>query len=244
MNNFVRFPQSLEAIQELETQFQSLGDFPGMFTIIDDTAYCIGCYETCSRVYVCQSKNISLNQHSDHHWQPHVYLEHKCKIPWIFPWLINLEVFFGWCVFKRCLSTEMDQTFDYFMIGDKGFPLQPWLLTPYDRPCTSHALILFNSLHKEMRSLIDWLIKSPIQMTPGWWNKAQIWSSCKWSCNILMRSTSQLFNNKRLSSSSWWHRSYIRWTCWKFWRIRRWSTQWVGKRTTQKRYFGSVFYWQ
>lgn len=37
MDDCIKFPQTLEEIQELETQFQTLGNFPGLFAIVDGT---------------------------------------------------------------------------------------------------------------------------------------------------------------------------------------------------------------
>lgn len=36
MNDFIKFPQSLEELEESERDFQLLGDFPGLFAIVDD----------------------------------------------------------------------------------------------------------------------------------------------------------------------------------------------------------------
>lgn len=52
-------------------------------------------------------------------------------------------------------TDQIGEDFKYFLIGDTGFPLEPWLLKSYDLPCVSYAQVLFNKLHMQMRSLIE-----------------------------------------------------------------------------------------
>lgn len=40
------------------------------------------------------------------------------------------------------------------MLADHGYPLQPWLLKPYDSPNTP-AQTLYNKIHRKLRSLVE-----------------------------------------------------------------------------------------
>ncbi|KFM73761.1 putative nuclease HARBI1, partial [Stegodyphus mimosarum] len=41
-----------------------------------------------------------------------------------------------------------------FLLGDSGYPLEPWLLTPYSSPNT-HAQQIFNRKHKSLRAVVE-----------------------------------------------------------------------------------------
>lgn len=53
-----------------------------------------------------------------------------------------------------------------FLLGDSGYPLEPWLLTPYINPCSPSEEI-FNSKHRHTRNIIErcfGLLKSRFRM--------------------------------------------------------------------------------
>lgn len=62
------------------------------------------------------------------------------------------------CAFLRNISAQLGGHFDFFVLGDNGYPLQPWLLKPYDRPYTTRAQHVYNKFHKILRSLIERVI--------------------------------------------------------------------------------------
>lgn len=65
------------------------------------------------------------------------------------------------CRFSRNISDRMDGNFNYFVLRDQGYPLQPWPLKTYDQPCRTRAQKVFNKInkiHRETRSLIERII--------------------------------------------------------------------------------------
>lgn len=44
---------------------------------------------------------------------------------------------------------------NFWLLGDSGYPLQPWLLPPYRSNTTNLIEIKFNKLHKQRRSLVE-----------------------------------------------------------------------------------------
>lgn len=160
MVNFVRFPQSIEEFQELERQFQSLGDFPGLFGIIDDTHIALAAMKRLIEFGYVNRKNIhSINTQLIIDCRMYI-LNINARYPGSFHDSLIWKSSFAYMSLRNIynLSAQMDDSFEYFLIGDNGFPLQPWLLKPYDRPCTSYAQVLFNGLLKQMRSLVERVI--------------------------------------------------------------------------------------
>src|SRR5687768_4116670 len=49
---------------------------------------------------------------------------------------------------------EMGTNWRYFMLADNGYPIQPWLLKPYDNPKASKEK-LYNKHHRQLQSLIE-----------------------------------------------------------------------------------------
>lgn len=48
----------------------------------------------------------------------------------------------------------MGRNWKYFLLADNGYPLQPWLLKPYDSP-NAWAEKNYNIRHRKLRSLVE-----------------------------------------------------------------------------------------
>lgn len=160
MDDFIKFPQTLDEIRQLENEFQTLGDFPGLFAIIDDTHIGLAAMKRLVEfVYLNRKKFHSINTQIIIDSRMSI-LNINARYPGSFHdsliWKSSLAYTFMRDIFN--LSAQMGENFEYFLLGDNGFPLQPWLLKPYDRPCSSEAQKLFNRLHKQMRSLVERVI--------------------------------------------------------------------------------------
>lgn len=51
-------------------------------------------------------------------------------------------------------ETVEENTYQYCLLGDSGYPLQPWLLTPIQNERTAGEK-KFNKKHKKLRSLVE-----------------------------------------------------------------------------------------
>lgn len=41
-----------------------------------------------------------------------------------------------------------------YLLGDSGYPIEPWLMTPY-RPVETHIERLYNKLHAKKRNIVE-----------------------------------------------------------------------------------------
>ncbi len=57
--------------------------------------------------------------------------------------------------FLRHRLSSSHQRGDAYLLGDSGYPLEPWLLTPYAVPCSSPQEEIFNIFHTKTRSAIE-----------------------------------------------------------------------------------------
>ncbi|XP_036347987.1 putative nuclease HARBI1 [Rhagoletis pomonella] len=58
------------------------------------------------------------------------------------------------------LRFEMEQNYlqthnKVWLLGDAGYPLEPWLLTPYRTPESGSAQAKFNEVHTRCRNIIE-----------------------------------------------------------------------------------------
>lgn len=58
----------------------------------------------------------------------------------------------GCSLISAFLEETFDDTWEYCLLGDSGYPLQPWLITPFKTEVTDGKKI-FNRKHKKLRSL-------------------------------------------------------------------------------------------
>lgn len=157
MDEYIKFPQSLEEIQKLEQEFQRLYDFPGAFAIVDGSQ--IACAALGSLVEFA-----FMNHRKFHSINTQLVIDSRMLILSInarYPgsthdsYILGSSLVYQFFRDLAHISAEVDDNFNYFLLADTGYPLQPWLLKPYDRPCTSEAQEIFNKLHKQLRSLIE-----------------------------------------------------------------------------------------
>lgn len=157
IDRYVKFPDTIEEIEELEAEFQEMVDFPGLFLIVDATQVAQAALHRDVEFAHVNRKNFHSinvqimgdcrmrirNINARYPGSTHDSFIWKCSLP---------------CAFLRDISARMGRNFNYFALADTGYPLQPWLLRPYDRPLRTRAQKVFNKIHKATRSLIERII--------------------------------------------------------------------------------------
>lgn len=53
------------------------------------------------------------------------------------------------------LAVNLNLNYLFFFVGDAGYPLEPWLLTPYRTPESGSPQAKFNEVHSRCRNIIE-----------------------------------------------------------------------------------------
>lgn len=153
MDKFIQFPQSVDDIKTLHDELQTITDFPGAFAIADGSLIALAAVNHLVEHSFLSRKSIHalntqfiidvrmrfLNVNARYTGNTHDSLIWRAS-------LVNA------CL--RRIYNRMGSSFPFFMLADNGYPLQPWLLKPYDNPDTPEKR-LYNKYHRKLRSLVE-----------------------------------------------------------------------------------------
>lgn len=153
MDDFIQFPHTVEEIKKLHDQFQLHTDYPGAFAIVDGSLIALAAlhheiehaflsrkhFHAINTQFVSDVGMRFLSVNARYSGSTHDSLIWRAS-------MVNATL--------RRLCNIMGQDWEYFMLSDNGYPLQPWLLKPYDSPNTP-AQNLYNKNHRKLRSLVE-----------------------------------------------------------------------------------------
>ncbi|XP_037048480.1 putative nuclease HARBI1 [Bradysia coprophila] len=153
MDDYVKFPQNVDEVKYLHDQLQNHVDFPGAFAFVDGSLITLAAVShliehsyvsrksshphAINSQFVCDIKMRFLSVNARYPGSTHDALI----------WRFVNTTLKRWC-------NQTEQNWQYFMLGDNGYPLQQWLLKPYDSPNTA-AEEQYNSRHRKLRSLVE-----------------------------------------------------------------------------------------
>lgn len=153
MDKFVQFPQNVDDVQKLHNDLQSQVDFPGAFAVVDGSLIGLAAvshsiehmyvsrksFHAINTQFVCDIRMRFLNVNARYAGSTHDSLIWRAS-------MANATL--------RRMCNAMGMNWRYYMLGDNGYPLQPWLMKPYDSP-NSPEKLLYNKNHRKLRSLIE-----------------------------------------------------------------------------------------
>lgn len=153
MDRFVQFPQSADEIIMLHDELQQQFDYPGAFAIVDGSLIGLAAvshliehshvsrksFHAINAQFVCDVRMRFLSVNARYPGSTHDSLIWRAS-------MVNS--------FMRRICVEMGERWRYYMLADNGYPLQRWLLKPYDSPSTPNAK-LYNKNHRKLRSLVE-----------------------------------------------------------------------------------------
>ncbi len=153
MDKFIQFPQSFDEVKTLHDALQEKSDFPGAFGFVDGSLIAIAAvshsvehafvtrkgFHAINTQFVSDINMSFLGVNARYAGSNHDSLIWRAS-------LVNTTL--------RQMCNEMGMRWRFFMLADNGYPLQPWLLKPYDSPNTP-AHNLYNKNHRSLRSLVE-----------------------------------------------------------------------------------------
>lgn len=153
MDKYVVFPQTIGEIEKLSDAFQETADFPLVFGLVDGTQIPIAAMEKETEFgYVCRKGFHSINTQViiDSTMR---FLNANAR----YPGSTHDSMIWQCSLVSSLLEdmyNQMGAKWKHYLLGDSGYPLEPWLLTTYDQPKT-HAQKEYNVRHRSLRSLVE-----------------------------------------------------------------------------------------
>ncbi|XP_037033022.1 putative nuclease HARBI1 [Bradysia coprophila] len=153
MDDFVKFPQTADEIKILHDELQQRFDYPGAFAFVDGSLIGLAAVShLIEQVHVCRKSFHAINTQfvcdvSMRFLSANARYPGSCHDALI--WrasLVNSTL--------RRICNEMGEDWCYYLLADNGYPLQKWLLKPYDSPNTTQQQ-LYNKKHGKLRSLVE-----------------------------------------------------------------------------------------
>ncbi|CAI6356645.1 unnamed protein product [Macrosiphum euphorbiae] len=158
-NEWVKFPKNLNEITEIRNEFYRETGFPGV----------IGCIDCTHVAIVSPSTNLNLNENQN---PEHIYVNrkgyHSINVQLIcdsklrmlnvnarFPGSTHDTYIWNNSLVLPVLKELYRRNYDnFYLLGDSGYPLRQWLLTPISNP-TTDAENFFNSKQMSTRRIIE-----------------------------------------------------------------------------------------
>lgn len=156
MDDFIRFPQTLDEVKDLHDLLQSHTDFPGAFAIVDASQIALA-------ALLSAIEYAFLNRKGFHSLNTQFVVDVTLRILNVnarYPGSTHDALIWRSSLVNSCLKRMADhegRDWKFYLIADHGYPLQPWLLKPYDSPAT-WAEIIFNIRLRKLRSLVERVI--------------------------------------------------------------------------------------
>ncbi|KAG4073525.1 hypothetical protein HA402_000749 [Bradysia odoriphaga] len=153
MDEYIKFPQSLEEIRKLQDDLQATVDFPGAFGFVDGSLIALAALNN-------QEEHAFLSRKHFHALNTQFVVDFRMRFLSVnarYPGSTHDSLIWRASLVNTHLRQMFHQTgssWRYFMLADNGYPLQPWLLKPYDTPNTP-AEKLYNRKHRKLRSLVE-----------------------------------------------------------------------------------------
>uniref|UniRef100_UPI00358FC806 putative nuclease HARBI1 n=1 Tax=Myxine glutinosa TaxID=7769 RepID=UPI00358FC806 len=145
MGRAVKFP-SPENIQDIGADFYGIANFPGVMGVIDGThVWILGPTQHEWR-YVNRKNYYSINTQ--------VVMDAQCRFINIvakWPGSTHDSVILRESALAKRMETRMGEE---VLLGDSGYPVRPWLMTPFLNPTTAIQR-RYNRAHKRTRCLVE-----------------------------------------------------------------------------------------
>lgn len=146
-NNWIKFPSTVNEIHNAKEEWYQRHGFPS----------CIGCID-CTHVRIDKPSGPFGDEFVNRKNFPSINVQATCNSKWI---VTSVDA--SWPgsvhdsrVFKNSViyPIMLPNAFNAILLGDEGYGITPFLMTPYRTPATNEQRA-FNNLHKKNRVLIE-----------------------------------------------------------------------------------------
>ncbi|VDI62674.1 Hypothetical predicted protein [Mytilus galloprovincialis] len=142
----LKFPLDQPSLREIKQDFHNMYGMPNVVGAVDGTLIPIIRPSEDEQIFVCRKNYHSLNVQA--------ICDAKMKFTNVVAkWPGNTHDSF---IMQNCSLSEKfeNKQIDGWLLGDSGYPLKPWLLTPFLNP-SSNGEEKYNRCHKSTRNVIE-----------------------------------------------------------------------------------------
>ena len=146
-HEYIKFPQTQMELQQVKEGFYDMSDFPNVLGAVDGSLIPIFAPKKDEHLFVCRKGYHALN------------IQGICKANMAFTNILakypgSTHDAYIWSSSEISFMFETGQIEDGWLLGDSGYPLQPWLLTPLLNP-HGRGEEVYNRRHKTARCVIE-----------------------------------------------------------------------------------------
>ncbi|XP_052268053.1 putative nuclease HARBI1 isoform X1 [Dreissena polymorpha] len=141
----IHFPITAEDFRRVKTGFFRLGKIPNVIGAVDGTLIPIIAPSEAEEVYVCRKGYHAINVQA--------VVDHEMRFTDVvaqWPGSVHDSTIMENCALKQWLTT----TNNNWLLGDSGYGLKPYLLTPIGTPSTPSE-VLYNNAHVKTRLVVE-----------------------------------------------------------------------------------------
>ncbi|XP_044755625.1 putative nuclease HARBI1 isoform X2 [Coccinella septempunctata] len=156
-NTWIHFPMQIHQLNQLRNQFYQNHGFPGVVGCIDCAHVAIFPPKVDDEVY---PERIYVNRKGYHSINVQLICDTRLRILNInakFPGSTNdAYIWQNSNINQAFVNLHRNGNTQFYLLGDSGYPLRPWLLTPLeDDPLPGSAEERYNQKHRSTRSIIE-----------------------------------------------------------------------------------------
>lgn len=150
MLKYVKFPQTEDEITSVSAKFEEDSGFKNCIGIIDGTHVAL----TALRKEI---EHGYINRKGFHSLNVQIICESELRITNVnarYPGRNHDSYIYGNSQIYTHLERRHQQGYNHYLLGDSGYPLQPWLLNPIPTPTTAREKH-YNKIHAKTRSKVE-----------------------------------------------------------------------------------------
>ncbi|KAI4455558.1 hypothetical protein MML48_9g00005573 [Holotrichia oblita] len=155
LDMFVKFPRNFQELRQIQQGFYEKFGLPGIVGCIDCTQVAIVAPHTNDPLY---PEHIYVNRKGYHSINVQLICDVNCRILNVsaqFPGSTHDAYIWQNSDVNGLLQELTNRGHTSYLLGDSGYPLRPWLLTPIPNAAPGSAEERYNNTHRRIRATIE-----------------------------------------------------------------------------------------